>query len=82
MLRDLLEERTYQLQHTFGGDGSSGNAQPWEDCGVLKTRVTEKTAGGKDSKKKVVFHGIKVAYNELTKKSKSELIEAAKVVDG
>ena len=76
-------ESTYQLQHAFGdGDGD----QTWQDCGVLKTRVTDKTttSNAKKGKKNAsaTFHGIKVAYDKLTKQSKSQLIETAKEADG
>jgi len=66
-------ESSYQLQHAFG-DGQ------WEDCGLLKTRVTEKghqTSGGKKGfGKKAVFHGIKVAYDPLSKESRAKLEKA------
>jgi hypothetical protein len=73
-------ESTYQLQHAFGdGDGD----QRWQDCGVLKTRVTDNNNAKKGKKSSsVTFHGIKVAYDKLTKQSKSQLIETAKEANG
>ena len=59
------------MQHSFGGGSDGVEDTEWEDCGVLKTRVTEKESS-------VVFNGIKVAYDSLSDKTKELMGLAAK----
>mmetsp|Transcript_14414 Transcript_14414/g.40992 ORF Transcript_14414/g.40992 Transcript_14414/m.40992 type:complete len:151 (-) Transcript_14414:1363-1815(-) len=68
-------ERTYIMQHSFGGGESGQQSTEWEECGVLKTRVAEKVAhrGGPT----ISFKGIKVAHNSMSPKAREEMTMAA-----
>ena len=67
-------ENTYQLQQAL-------EHERWEDCGVLKTRVTEKQKHRSDTKM-VKFHGIKVAYKTLMDATKQLIEKNAKDSNG